>query len=544
MLALLLLLTSQAVPTGPCVPAKARPLDATQLGVPVNASGDVSAQLNSALVTAAAAGRPLYLPPGTYRIAHPIRPPSGATLFGSTTATTTIQALVQTWPITEAMVELTSVARARVCHLTLDGQASRPQQRLSFAMVLSNTHSDLIQNVRFREFGHAVYHPTGPALLMIARQAGDTPYFVDEKLDVGQLGTVEAVRIEGCRFDLPSSIHLGFAIRVYSEFAIQRPDASTTALNRGHVIAGNRFTGDFFWNTVELAGRGTRYNIVENNTFDGRTVAHIDFDKGTSSNIARGNHIIRAGRPAQGFAAAFRASAIADHGSSSTYRSTYNEITGNTIDLVDTVDYADEGAIYLQLTHGSFVANNRITNVAGGTNGAGIVLNGDVERATIYGNTIGSNTVSPSPIAYGIWSPSTVGGMDDVWLWWNNIYAQKEGITVGPWIGGCQSPNVFSGTWTGWEVQRNTVVVGSGLFNGMSLALDAPWVTFNTVTGGSSGIMLAAPDATVWDNVVSGTVGRAYAIQMGTVAFSGNTPAINACSAQCGAVSSPASYCQ
>lgn len=543
MLALLLTLTSQVLPSGPCVPSKARPLDATLLGVPVNAPGDVSAQLNAALATAAAAHRPLYLPPGTYRIAHPVRPLASSILFGSTTATTTIAAIPQTWPITEAMVEIAGVSNVRVCHLTLDAQGTAPQQALSFAMVLSNTASDLIQNVRFRNLGLTGSLPTGPALLMIARQLGDTPYIVSQKKDVGQLGSVEAVRVEGCRFDLPTTTGLAFAIRVYSEFGIQRTEANTLAHNRGHLLIGNRFTGDFFWNTIELAGRGTRENILEGNDFHGHTLAHIDFDKGASFNIARGNHIVRAGRPVLGFDASARASAIADHGSDTNYRSTYNEISDNVIDLVDTVSYADEGGIYMQYTTGAYVARNQITNVAGGLLGAGIVMNGDIEGATLTGNTIGTPTVVPPPIALGIWSPATVQRMDGNYLWWNTIHAQKGGIQVGAIVSGCPTTNIFGSTWTGWDVEANTLFVSDSAFNGMSLGLVAPWVAFNTVTGGSSGMYLIAPDATVQSNSVSGTVGRAYNISLGPVTFVNNLPATFACVAQCGAVSVPAAYC-
>ena len=52
------------------------------------------------------------------------------------------------------------------------------------------------------------------------------------------------------------------------------------------------FDGNFYWNTFELAGTGTRFNTVANSTFSGVTMCGMDFDKGSSDNQSLNNKFI------------------------------------------------------------------------------------------------------------------------------------------------------------------------------------------------------------------------------------------------------------
>ena len=59
-----------------------------------------------------------------------------------------------------------------------------------------------------------------------------------------------------------------------------------------NAILDSTFVGDFYWNTIELAGAATWYNGVQQNTFDGHTLTHVDLDKGTHANGVYDNEIV------------------------------------------------------------------------------------------------------------------------------------------------------------------------------------------------------------------------------------------------------------
>lgn len=485
-------------------------VDVTTLGVdPVN-DPDVAVELDAAIRTATSFGLVAYLPPGSYRFSDPIRPPTGAVVCGAGVGFTVLLPSTDlgAWSTSpgvygQAAFELGGVDWVQLHDLTFDDEGSKRafDQVLSYDVLISNSSGDVISNVEFLHHGvgPGAGEQSDPAIYLLALDAPapHAPY--------AQVGSVADVTIEDCQFELGTATS-NFAIRINTEW----PDDEHPKVNPVNTVSNvtvrrSWFTGDYLWNTVEAAGPASFGHLIEDNTFAGYTLAHVDLDKGAHDSRVIGNRITAAGRPVArytllpGHTRLELANAIADHGAGLT-RNHDNVISGNTIggitDAQPSTDAGvlsvDQGGIYLQYTDRSTVTGNVITDVYGGQHGSAIVLEGDIVDAVVEGNTVGDPLVVPRLVAYGVVSQLTSAPIDGLDLAGNDLYVGGTGVSLH-----ADGSNVWSvyGNYvdttstalpayvlegaTGADVSWNTAVGGSGAFDvtlpGLTGSYDLSW---------------------------------------------------------------------
>ncbi|MEQ1506884.1 MAG: hypothetical protein ABMB14_31950, partial [Myxococcota bacterium] len=480
---------------------------------------DVTVPLQAAIETATASGAIAYLPPAVYGVSAPLELPAGATVCGFPGATILSASIDRgAWAPGRALVEIVGVGGVGVHDLVLDHRGDErftTDTALTFTMLLSNTANDVVSNVVFRDPGAAVGAPSAPALLLLARDPADPPWLTDTGTHVGQVGAVEGVEILDSRFELGVGANDWFAIRLHSMFG-RSPETYIHHVDRV-TIRGCAFTGDYAWNTVELAGGGVYGNTVASSTFDGATLAHVDLDKGTYGNSVLDNVVTRAGRPTALYTVlpeigyVPRVAAFADHGFDGVLRNADNVFDGNVVlAMVEhapaVVDPAavtsDEGGFYLAYTDRPTLIGNEVVDVYGGLRGTGILFEDDVADARLERNVIGAVGL-PRTVAYGIRTANASTGIEAPTVYANEVYVAAAGITL---VGSATGSDgyVVDGNWVD---SRSTGLAAVSL-----LGVDAPVLTRNATVGGYHGYELVAPGLIGDANLADAAASYSFAV--------------------------------
>lgn len=522
-----------ALPTAECPLAGVAILEAESCGASPDSGLDMAPALNACIDAALAQGRALHLRAGRYEIGAPVRLKSGVTVFGDGPSTVlAARTTAGLWAPGAAAVELLGVRGARVCGLTLDHQGTSrgAGQVLDHTMVLSDATSNLVKNVRFLNPGNRLGAPSGPALLLLAHNTAGEGYDA-----VGGAGTVEANRVEGCRFELDPSLQMSFAVRLWTNWT----QATYPRQVRRNALWNNTFAGSFYWNTVELAGGGTTLNAIEGNSFDGLTLAHVDLDKGASYNTVRGNDVLRAGRAPDSlycdtlperatqsnchlagtrdglplYCCRYPVAAIMDHGADPARRNVGNVVEKNRVwrmeDSAASVADGNDAAVSLQFVRGARVQANELRQVFDGRRGVGLHLVNDVAQTIVAENRIGLSAPAGSRTVWvGVktGSPSTTDPSLVVWdltLRANVVVSERQSLVAGrSWF--CSATrNPFGGLWGNWVVDGNSFdsAGASASLHTATLLLLAPTITNNTFRGGRDNLELYSPGAFVRGNL-------------------------------------------
>lgn len=560
-----------ALPSGGCVPPGMPAIEAADFGV-LPGLTDVSSALNEAITAAAATGHFVHIAAGRYDLARPIRMVTNARVIGDGPRTVLSASVApSSWAPGEALVHFKNVQNAALCSLTLDHQGTRRSTTLDgldHTMVLSNAQSNLISAVTFRNAGTTVGAPSGPALLLITRQPctakfcnrgtvcggkGQPPFdpMYSGTTDPAVPGNVESNLIQGCAFELDERLQTGFAVRLWTDFTCKRDPAEFTYRVQGNVIEKSTFAstrpdggaggdGGFFWNTVELAGGGTSNNIIRGNIFEGRTLSHVDFDKGASFNRAEKNVVNFVTVPDRrltdidggGVVFHLPSSGLTDHGSDTSYVNRNNVLTGNTVWSIgrDALTDSNAGGIVVQHTVGSYVEKNLVGAVFGGDPiGGALVLVGNVRDATIHDNTLGRVTTSPARWPVGVGIRANGSGLRHLSITQNVIAANDTAVVIGQVPDGCgliQGATELSFTHN--TVRNQQAISGSGA---VTIAAEAPYVANNTIVGGDWGLYLRSPGAFVEHNVITGSL-HGIALSAGAALAANSAPS---CGLSCGA---------
>lgn len=541
--------------------------EASAYGV-VPGPADVSAALNAAVTAAAATGGVLHVAAGRYEIAQPIRMLNGVRVIGDGAATIFSASISANWARGAALVEFKSVRSAALCNVTLDHRGvdrTTALSTLDFTVLMSNATSNLISGVTFLNAGTTLGSPSGPSLLLAVQQprcplpgcredlacdGGDLGYFGTNATPL-EAGNVESNLITGCAWVQDERLETGFAVRMHSNFDCKRAPDDFVYRVQGNVLEKSSFTdvgdGGFFWNTVELAGGGTRNNTIRGNTFAGQTLAHIDFDKGASANLAEANRITSAKLPPADLVSQLSThAALSDHGSDVDYLSTNNTMRNNTVFSVTSNRPSVSAGIYVQHTRGTVLTGNRVDSVRDGAGGYGVVLVENVQDASLSSNRLGKVTkVGLWPVAVGLGAPGE--DISRVTFSENEVAANNVGVSVGvgltcpsqvPTGGGGPGMVTTNSDWWLWSnvVSTQQVIAGSA---SVLVRANQSIVHSNFIVGGDWGLMVSGDNAGLYNNAVTGSV-RGIAV-VNAVADLGGNYSTEPCVLACGATASNSS---
>lgn len=488
--------------------------------------GDVAIELAQALDDATQNGWAAGLPPGHYPLARPLVMPADAVLVGTAGKTIFDASLAPgQWQEVDAMVEFVGMDGATLCDVVLDhhGEARDGDNPLSFTMLMADTAGNLVDGVEFRNPGSksdAPGRPTGPALLMLARQpcppasppdTCDAAYF-QSGADPGQPGSVVKNVVRNSTFTLEPEATVAFAIRIYTDFVRERPSADFTVAAASNAILDNAFEGDFAWNTVELAGGGTHHNVIEGNRFDGHTLTHVDLDKGVWSNLAKGNLIETAGRATLAYGPSYASLptfAMADHGSGPSYRNRANGVHDNVVAHMDTAVPGDAtltAGIAVAHAIGARIQGNRVDDLYDGKRGVGVLVWGDTEKVDVVANLVGTLGPVAVGILAGVVAPGGVElGSAQLGLVENTVHTLQSAVIAGR-VG---APALFPDL----RLADNRLDTTATTLPALWLVGDKPVVTDNEIIGGNNVAQIGAPSAWLEGNRVGGSVG--HTLQLG-----------------------------
>ncbi|MCC6276744.1 MAG: hypothetical protein IT289_02380 [Oligoflexia bacterium] len=150
---------------------------------------------------------------------------------------------------------------------------ANPQDRALTAITLIDTSHSTFWKLSIKGFGKMVGSTGGQGILLSANSGGGTHHnrFKEIKL-----------------LDDLSVAHFG--IRLTTDWVSELPDEVFPELLTHNSIAESYFTG-CLWNTVEIAGPGTKFNRVEKNRFNHVYLTAFESDKGAKNNTFNENVI-------------------------------------------------------------------------------------------------------------------------------------------------------------------------------------------------------------------------------------------------------------
>jgi len=476
------------------------------------------------------------IPSGRFLISRPIKMRSHVTLRGSGALTILSPTLANGAPFHgKGFIQMVDVTGGIVEDFVIDEQGylrkNTPTGNFIWpTMVFRNANSNIVQRIKFLNHGSPSYldqtgKPVGGAgenIIMYAENKGVEwagGFELLPRSSVPGGGSIYDNVIRNCTFDTdPDPIHpdgkptyADMAIRLLTDFP-GSPKIVTNPANRDptsgflNMVFDNRiedssFHGNYDWNTVELAGRATYENLILNNVFDGKTLSHIDFDKGASGSVARWNRIISSGKASWHIGRPnTRASAISVHGNyicvgpdgnlcgspapagarQFTTQARRNQILDNIIENFDSGVYSDalESAIYLEKACGTVVAGNTVNAVNKATAGfsLGVFLENQVFDSTLEGNEIhGVDIGILTDPADGTW-------INNLMVNNNHIDARRSAMLIETSI---QIP-------VGWRVTNNVFNVLEKTRDAVFLDMDYATISHNLVSGGFNGFVLEA----------------------------------------------------
>ncbi|MFC3770440.1 glycosyl hydrolase family 28-related protein [Paenibacillus sp. GCM10012303] len=434
-------------------------------------------------------GGTVCVPGGTYMISSPLVMASRVMLHGEGEASVIKAFATSGWGSTylyRGMIDMVGVQYGALKDLCLhqNGSARIPANGLSYA-VLVNASSDLvIDNVSFIDPGlnDEYSHPTGPQLALIAQDELKPGWG-------GGIGGCYRVSVRKCRFIQTGTSSCDFAIRVLSNWEKQIPTENFMHYNEGHTFIDCYFKGEYSWNTLEFAGGATRYNKVTHCLFDGKTLTHIDFDKGSNHNIAAFNTIYSGGKANRYITdTTKRMNCIDDHGTAAGYLNYGNTIAYNSINNLNNDSATDnyESAISASYTRQSLIVGNTINNVNKKLIGGGIFISKNVDGITIEDNRIRN-------VRKGIYTDANSNNTNGVRIHNNEIEALDQAIIIALLSGGGKGFS-FTGNKLKTTSAQNCLHVSAGI-------LEAPIYALNTAENGVINFVLAGQNAIAIGNV-------------------------------------------
>jgi hypothetical protein len=437
------------------------------------------------------------LPPGTYMTSAPVTLRDEVLLVGEGDASVIKAFGDHGWGNLHhyhGMIDVLGVTNTGILNLKIDQNGigrNATTSVISYSVLVSGSENCEISNVTFVGQGLGdPYWPGGPALLIDS--------LVEASPTQGSLPGYDTKRIlvSNCRFIQDPSLHLNFAIRVYTTFYSSTgpvpdpPAVSTTDVT----IQNSYFKGLWGWNTIEFAGK-TQYSKVIGCVFDGISFTHIDFDKGTSNCVAAFNMIKNAGKPPHLISNPnTRVAVINDHGAGTDdVRCNLNNVIAyNVVDHTVTEGAIDtlEAAIMVgAFTRNSQIIGNRISNVNNGQIGGGIQFQKAVNGAVVRDNVV-------TGVKHGIWFDPEFSDFDGLRIEDNTVDAEATAIYVNKKPGHGKDVRIVGNRAT-TNGDGAVIAIDPG-------TLEAPVIGGNTTEGGSIGYHLNGDNAIVINNVATG----------------------------------------
>lgn len=396
------------------------------------------------------------------------------------------------------MIDLVGVQYSGIRSLCLhqNSSARTPAYRISYSILANDASDCLLDDVTLLDPGlnDEYGQPSGPLLAMIAKD--------EEKPGWGGgLGGCYRFTVRKCRFIQSGTATVDFAVRVLSNWENLIPTDSFTYYNEGHTFIDCVFRGEYAWNTLEFAGGATRYNKVLHCLFDGQTLTHIDFDKGTNHNVAAFNTIQSGGKADRYISDVNkRMHAIDDHGTAAGYLNYGNTIAYNSILHLNNDLAVDnnESAISVSYSRQSLIVGNTISGVNGQRVGGGIFISKNVDGVTIENNRIRN-------VRKGIFTDANSLDTNGVRIRHNVISALEQAIIIALKPGAGKRFQ-FIGNQLDTAAAHNCLHVAAGI-------LESPVYAFNTSQGGVIGLVFAGQHAIAIGNVASDASQYSYQVR-------------------------------
>lgn len=289
--------------------------------------------------------------------------------------------------------------------VTIDfrGDKRNMQNRVSSGILILASSNVIIKNNTFKNGG----------LAKDAKSIPNSPYVIvasqDIKGEVASVPKAYAHVLGNSSYNIISgnkmlnlNTETRFGVRVVTNWLSKRSRQDFKFNASNNVIEKNTFTGDFIWNTVEIAGGGSIKNKVVYNTVDGKAVNNLDIDKGASYNEISYNNIVNAGlSPRYKNDKNVRCSPIMVQGMASRqYKGVGNIVRNNQIANVsnppsNNTKYFFSSGIGISCADNTLVKNNVLLNLyqdgnykKGEDYGYGIIVHDDCEDVKILNNQI------------------------------------------------------------------------------------------------------------------------------------------------------------
>src|SRR5690606_15171108 len=234
-----------------------------------------------------------------YEVNEPIIMPSNFKIEGNNSVIRPSANWRKRNPQNSPLIIIESCSGLELSNLTIDNMADRGIVGMpAYSLLILNSSDISISSVTFQNLGlHKSDKNVGgfPFILMLAQEeTGDFSYLPEKYKAVK--GSVENVSVRDCKF-LNTDYVNSFAIRMLTPWNKGRDKTSIKYLVKNVLLQGNVFVGEYDWNTVEMAGPGTKDIKIYANYLKGKSINNIDVDKGASDIEIRNNIITDAGLP-------------------------------------------------------------------------------------------------------------------------------------------------------------------------------------------------------------------------------------------------------
>ena len=191
--------------------------------------------------------------------------------------------------VNNCMVDLSNSSNITIENIEFLADGSNRSKSIGHIMVLSNSHYCNFVDVIFSDTGNLTYdvasNLSSSSLVQLLGKE------TEDDLDEGVIGGSSYNTFRNCKFYQSKGASTSFAVRLKTNWSkVKEYDMNFCVAH--NLFEDCIFDGNFYWNTFELAGTGTRFNTVANSTFSGVTMCGMDFDKGSSDNQSLNNKFI------------------------------------------------------------------------------------------------------------------------------------------------------------------------------------------------------------------------------------------------------------
>ena len=331
---------------------------------------------------------------GEYAISKPILPNNYYELIGDDTIIVPHDSWVSRNVPREPLLGIVGVDNVIVSGITFDlKQDTLPESTYNpySAILMLATKRSEINKCKFTNIGvpnESSNLPSRSAILLVSQDNLDDDLEIPDSLNM--IGATEYNKIEECDF-LNTNCKTEFAIRLKTNWDKIRPVASIENLTQHNVITKCEFEGNFYWNNVELAGPGTRSNVVEHCKAKGMSIGNFDIDKGASYNKFFNLEVTESGMPT-----VFFEDSTKRYGAISVHGSTQYQGVGNVVSKCRVHDItnpntdsslSNASAILVDYAEETIIEGNIIENILA-RYGSGIFIAKNVKTSKFLNNHI------------------------------------------------------------------------------------------------------------------------------------------------------------